>query len=47
VLESGTRRRQSASKCSRRGGEERVARMSSVEMTGGVSPFYRVGEAGR
>jgi hypothetical protein len=46
-VESGTRRRRSASKCSGRGGEERGAKMSAVEMAGGVAPFYRVGEAGR
>jgi hypothetical protein len=34
-----------ASKHSGREGEERGARMSAVEMVGGVVPFYRVGEA--
>jgi hypothetical protein len=44
-VESETRWRRSASKCSGRGGEERGARMSMVEMAGGVAPFYSVGEA--
>jgi hypothetical protein len=44
-VESGTRRRRLVSKCSGRGGEERGARMSVVEMVGSVAPFYRVGEA--
>jgi hypothetical protein len=44
-VESGTRWRRSASKCLGRGGEERGARMSAVEMAGGVAPFCRVGEA--
>jgi hypothetical protein len=44
-LESETRWRRSASKYSGRGGEERGATMSTVEMVGGVAPFYRVGEA--
>jgi hypothetical protein len=44
-VESGTRWRRSALKCSGRGGEERGARMSAVEMAEGVAPFYRVGEA--
>jgi hypothetical protein len=34
-------------RCSGHGGEERGAGMSTVEMAGGVAPFYRVGEAGR
>jgi hypothetical protein len=46
-VESKTRQRRSTSKRSRRGGEERGARMSAVEMVGGVAPFYRVREAGR
>jgi hypothetical protein len=29
-----------------RGGEERGARMSAVELVGGVTPFYRVRERG-
>jgi hypothetical protein len=45
-VESRTRRRRSALKRSGRGGEERGARMSTVEMAGGVAPFYRVREAG-
>jgi hypothetical protein len=44
-VESGTRWRRSASKRPRRRGEERGARMSAVEMVGGVVPFYRVREA--
>jgi hypothetical protein len=44
-VESGTWRRRSTLKHSGRGGEERRARMSAVEMVGGVAPFYRVGEA--
>jgi hypothetical protein len=44
---SGTQRRRLASKRSGRGGEERGARMTTVEMVGGVAPFYRVREAGR
>jgi hypothetical protein len=47
VVESETRRQRSASKRSERGGEERGARMSAVEMVRGVPPFYRVGEAWR
>jgi hypothetical protein len=47
AVESGIRQRWSALKCSGRGGEERGARMSAVEMAGGVAPFYRVREAGR
>jgi hypothetical protein len=45
AVESGTQQRRSASKCSGRGGEERGARMSAVEMARGVAPFYRFGEA--
>jgi hypothetical protein len=37
----------STRRCSGRGGEERGAGMSAVEMAGGVAPFYRVREAGR
>jgi hypothetical protein len=44
-VESGTQRRRLASKRSGRGGEERGARMTTVEMVGGVAPFYRVREA--
>jgi hypothetical protein len=46
-VESGTRRWRSALKRLGRGGEEKGARLSAVEMAGGVAPFYRVGEAGR
>jgi hypothetical protein len=45
-VESGTRWWRSASKHSGRGGEERGARMSAVEMAGDMAPFYRVGEEG-
>jgi hypothetical protein len=46
-VESGTQQRRSTSKRSGRGGEERGARMSVVEMATGVAPVYRVREAGR
>jgi hypothetical protein len=41
----GGGRARSTRRCSRRGGEERGAGMSAVEMAGGVAPFYRIEEA--